>query len=291
MARQVYALSLSQLINIINTFTEDHISADDVLAVLDELSVGMSEGTTNTVTTTTTPATDTRANGGAGRRDPPNQLIPRATPNHQSSDTESAPRLSASFGNMRLSPCTGPEGRHGAVSEGGLRTHAARQVHSPHSGSRRKQRRAHDGPQPPPNSSDTNSPLPLPAQAHSSLGLNSPPPLPAHHAATSVGLPRAPPDVVTGGRSSGANRWYCVTNGEQVGAILGWDDTKASTHKYPNGCQHRSIDHEKAIEEFLKFARGKLHEIRPVSGRVVGIPGMQTMDDLAQWVRQANQNN
>ncbi|TEB28031.1 hypothetical protein FA13DRAFT_1712082 [Coprinellus micaceus] len=84
-------------------------------------------------------------------------------------------------------------------------------------------------------------------------------------------------------------RWYCVTNGEEVGAIEGWDETKVLTCGYPKNCQHKCSNRQAAVQCFLDHARSKLHTVMPNSGRVVNIPGVVNMEQLRQWVRAQNE--
>ncbi|TEB18677.1 hypothetical protein FA13DRAFT_1719672 [Coprinellus micaceus] len=247
---QRFLLSLSDLTNIVNACTDNHVSRDHISALLEELGIEShpdpsSMGTGLGIVSHVAPTPSTVKGKAKQSRSASPSPPPRSS--RQLDVLNAGSELTEGFGNMSISgsnpdPQSEPE-----------RTWDTRRTDL------------------------------IVVAASRPSGT----PMPSGSPQRNVMLDHSTP----GGASGGAHmvrRWYCVTNGEEVGAIEGWDETKALTCGYPKNCQHKCSNRQAAVQCFLDHARSKLHTVTPNSGRVVNIPGVVNMEQLRQWVRAQN---
>ncbi|TEB28730.1 hypothetical protein FA13DRAFT_1793880 [Coprinellus micaceus] len=252
-----FTVSLAGLMNIVNACTDQHVSSDYILTLLEEMGIADRTSIHDPNSNNRSPTSSRRQ--AKARASPPSSGSLdgslRSAPLTEGSDIDS--ELAMGFGAMGLSSI-----RAGGAIGGG---HLTSQVTAPPNAPRPSARRVEHTSQ-----SSPGSELPAGSPVREHVAVTTPGP---------SGVQR-----VAKGRLPASQRWYCVTNGVRVGVIYGWNDTKAVTFGYPSSCQHESSSAEAATQEFLDFALTTLGEIKPSSGIVVGIDGIKNMKQLRRWV-------
>lgn len=211
MSYETFTISMKELSNIVNACTEHHVSNDYLLDLLCEF--GIVDNSTSLppvahITTSTPSQTPQPTTPSLSPRPSCAQANARKRREYRD-NSESSSNLAASFTAMRLSPPSGEQERRDIVGADSDGTNARNsRVTTPPSN-------AFHGP--------------VRSNEHSLRDISytpdrsTPLPPPGREIATQAGLaPTVPKLESSRKRVTPAARWYCVTSGEEVGAVLGW---------------------------------------------------------------------